>query len=235
MPSKNSLQNCAKTVLLVLTVSAAISPLLADQRFGREVVKVQDPKEYQYFKLDDVEFPVLSSLQYSVSCLVYRGSQRYYIEIGVQNKTSVAVHLPGDSVTFDKPGYTVFRTDTIAAAQDVAESAGGHFVPTAPPQMPSTTTTTINGTATTYGDQTRISGTATTTTDQSSQAGANLGNAIGNALAARSFYKAQRRESTFANFLGAFAQDQAGTTLQPGEAKVIVATFEQAKPKRFWP
>jgi hypothetical protein len=98
--------------------------------------------------------------------------------------------------------------------------------------MASTTTTTVNGTATTYGNQTQISGTATTTTDQSSQAGANLGNAIGNALAARSFYKTQRRESTFANFLGAFAQDQTGTSLQPGEAKVIVATFEQAKRKK---
>ncbi len=221
-----------KTIAFLLISIASISSLAAEERFGRDVIKVRNPKEYQFFKLDDVEFPMLSSPQYAVSCLVYRGTQRYYVEVGIQNRTSVAIRLPVDFVAFDKPGYTVFRTDTLAAARDVAESAGGQFVPSAPPQMPSTTTTTVNGTATTYGSQTQISGTATTTTDQSAQAGGNLGNAIGNALAARSFYKTQRRESTFANFLSAFAQDQAGTTLQPGEAKVIVATFEQAKRKK---
>ncbi len=175
---------------------------------------------------------MLSSPQYVVSCLVYRGTQRYYLEIGIQNKTTAPVHLPFDFVTFNKPGYTVFRTDTLAAARDIAESAGGQFVPSPPPQMPSTTTTTFNASGTTYGNQTYISGTATTTSDQSAQAGANLGNAIANALAARSFYKTQRRESTFAAFLGAFAQDQSGTVLRPGEAKIILVTFEQAKRKK---
>src|SRR5690349_16120798 len=114
---------------------------------------------------------MLSSPEYAVSCVVYHGTQRYYVGIGIQNRTTAAVRLPFEFVTFDKPGYTVFRTDTIGAARDVAGSAGGQFVPTPAPQMPSTTTTTVNGTATTYGNQTQISGTATTTTDQSAQAG----------------------------------------------------------------
>jgi hypothetical protein len=218
--------------ILLMYVCTVISPLVAEQRFGRDVIKVQNPSEYQFFKLDDVQFPMLFSTQYAVSCLVYRGTQRYYVEIGVQNKGSAPLNLPVEFVSFNKPGYTVFRTDTVAAARDVAERAGGQFVPTPPPQMPSTTNSTLNATATTYGNQTQITGTTTTTTDQSGQAGANLGNAIGNALAARSYYKTQRRESIFTNFLATFAQDQIGTTLQPGEAKVIVATFEQAKRKK---
>ena len=219
-------------VLLVMSVCITVSPLVAEQRFGREVIKVQNRNEYQFFKLDDVQVPMLFSTHYAVSCLVYRGTQRYYVEIGVQNKTPVPLSLPIEFVSFNKPGYTVFRTDAIAAARDVAESVGGQFVPSPPPQMPSTTSTTFNASSTTYGNQTQVSGTATTTTDQSGQAGANLGNAIGNALAARSYYKTQRRESTFTNFLATFAQDQSGTTLQPGEAKVILATFEQAKRKK---
>lgn len=209
-----------------------MKPLVAEKRFDRPVIKVQNPKEYQFFKLDDVQFPMLSSPQYAVSCQVYRGTREYYVEIGVQNKTSIPLDLPVEFVTFNKPGYTVFRTDTLAVAREVAQMTGGQFVPTPPPQMPTTTNTTYNATATMYGSQTQVSGIATTTTDQSAQAGANLGNAIGNALAARSFYKAQVRRSTFANFLAAFAQPQAGTTLQPGEAKVIVVTLEQAKQKK---
>lgn len=215
-----------------MSLCIAAGPLAAKDRFGREVLKVRDPADYQFFKLDDVQFPMLASSHYAVSCLVYRGTQRYYVEIGIENKTSAPISIPVDFVAFDKPGYTVFRTDTLAAAQDVAESAGGKFEPTPPPQVPATTTTTVNGTATNYGNQTQISGTATTTTDQSGQAGANLGNAIGNALAARRFYKTQRRESTFADFLSDFAQDPAGTAVQPGKARVIVATFEQAKQKK---
>lgn len=231
--SSRSREFCRKLVaLLVVSLCIASNTLVAKDRFGRDVLKVQDPADYQYFKLDDVQFPMLSSSHYAVSCLVYRGTRRYYVEIGIENKTATPVTVPFEFVTFDKPSYTVFRSDTLAAARDVAESSGGTFQPTPPPQMPSTTTTTVNGTATTYGNQTQISGTATTTTDQSGQAGANLGNAIGNALAARSFYKTQRRESTFADFLASFAQDPAGTAVQPGEARVIVATFEQAKQKK---
>jgi hypothetical protein len=221
-----------RIALLLFTTALTANVLVAESRFNRQIIKVNDPKEYQFFKLDDVHFPALSSPRYQVTCLVYRGTQRYYVEIGMQNKTSEQLTLLPDFVTFNKPGYTVFRTDTLDAARQSAQAAGIRFVPTPPPQMPSTTNTTINATATTYGNQTQISGTATTTEDQSAQAGANFGNALGNALAARSFYKAQNNEVKFANFLTAFAQPPSGTALLPGQAKVVVATFEQTKKKK---
>jgi hypothetical protein len=221
-----------RLALLLFMAAFTANALVAESRFNRQVIKVKDPKEYQFFKLDDVHFPALSSTNYQVSCLVYRGTQRYYVEIGIQNKTSEQITLLPDFVTFNKSGYTVFRTDTLDAARQSAQAAGIRFVPTPPPQMPSTTNTTINATATTYGNQTQISGTATTTENQSAQAGANFGNALGNALAARSFYKAQSNEVKFASFLTTFAEAPSGTTMQPGQAKVVVATFEQAKQKK---
>jgi hypothetical protein len=222
----------AVVTMILLVVSLQCPLLLAEKRFDRHVIKLQNPKEYQYFKLDDVNFPVLANSRYSVSCLVYRGTQRYYVEVAIQNRTAEEVTLAQDFITFSKPSYTVFRTDTATAAQDVAASVGGEFVPAPPPQVQGKTTTTFNANASTYGNRTDISGVATTSTDQSAQAGANLGNAIGNVIAARSFYKTRRRESTFANFLYAFAQNQQPSMVHPGETKLIVATFEQAKQKK---
>lgn len=167
--------------------------LHAAQRFGRPVIALEEPKAYQYFKLDDVNFPFLSSANYDVSCLVYRGTEYYYVEIAIHNRSSNPVTIPADFVEFSKPGYTVLETDTGVAEAQLASATGQRFIPTPPPQMPpsSTTTTTINANASTYGNMTQVNGTATsTTTDTSGQAGANFGNALGNAIAARRFYQA---------------------------------------------
>jgi hypothetical protein len=221
-----------KNLLVTLCLIITSAPLFCADRFGRPVVKVRDEKAYQFIKLDDVEYPTLSDSQYAISCLVYRGTQNYYVEIGVKNKTGGPIALPMDFVAFDKPGYTVYRTDTMAVAQQAATAAGLRFVATPPPYVPPSTNTTIRATATTYGDQTQITGTATTTTDNSGQAGANLGNAIGNAIAARRFYKEQRTEILFSHFLAAHVQTSADSFIQPGESRVIVATFEQSKQKK---
>jgi hypothetical protein len=221
-----------KKILVVFCLLLATRPGLCADRFNRPVVKVSDPKGYQFTKLDDVEYPGLSNSQYDVTCLVYRGTERYYVEISVKNKTAAPVALPMNFVAFDKPGYTVYRTDTMAAARESAAAGGIRFVATPPPYVPPTTNTTINATATTYGDQTQISGTATTTTDNSGQAGANLGNAIGNAIAAHRFYKEQRNEVLFSHFLAAHVQTDADSPIQEGETRVIVVTFEQAKLKK---
>jgi hypothetical protein len=196
------------------------------------VIKVADPKEYGFFKLDENKFAYVTQGDFSISCIVYRGAQRYYVEVGILNSSKNDVAIPSDLISFIKPNYTVFRTSTVAAAQDVATESGGTFVPTPPPQVPTQTTTTYSATAFTYGSQTNVSGTATTTPNTSAQAGANFGNAIGNAIAARRFYKAQARESKFSNFLYSFAQENQSPTIKPGETRIIVATFEQVKNKK---
>jgi hypothetical protein len=207
----------------------------AAQRFGRPVVSLESPNEYQFFKLDDVNFPMLSSQNYDVSCLVYRGTERYYIEIAIRNRSTNPVVLPAELAEFSKPGYTVYRTDPRAAAMNLAGGAEQRFVPIPPPQMPasSTTTTTVNADATTYGNVTQINGTATSSTrDTSGQAGANFGNAIGNALAARRFYRAQRDAVALAQYLNTYGWKDSPQVLEPGKVQMAMMTFQQAKQKK---
>ena len=202
--------------------------VVADDRFNRKIIKLQDPAKYKYFKLDDIEFPYLESDKYTVSCLTYKGTQRYYVEVTITNNNKYDLQIPLDFISFNKPGYTVIRTNAIDAAISVAADAGEKFIPSPTPN-PTSTQTTVNATATTVGNQTQINGTSTTTTNQS---GAQLGNAIGNIFAARSFYKAQSIEKKFANFLGTFAQENNNPLLKSGESRIIVATFEQLKNKK---
>lgn len=221
-----------KRFLLIFCLLFTMKAAAGGDRFGRTVIKVKDPKAYQFKKLDDVEFPSLSNDRFDVTCLVYRRTERYYVEITVKNKTAQGVALPPSFVSFIKPGYTVYRTDTLAAAREAASAVGARFVATPPPYIPPTVNTTVNATATASGNQTQINGTATSTPDYSGQAGANFGNALGNAIAARRFYKAQRTEVAFSEFLAAHLQTEADAPLLVGETRTVIATFAQAKQKK---
>jgi hypothetical protein len=150
----------------------------------------------------------------------------------VTNKTAQPVALQPSFISFDKPGYTVYETNTMAVAREAAASGDARYVPTPPTYVPPSYNTTVNATATTYGNQTNISGTETTTSDYSGQVGANLGSAIGNAMAARSFYKRQRTNLTFSKFLLEHTQSSLDAPLRPGEARIVVATFDQLKQKK---
>lgn len=213
--------------LFVIALSAS-----AESRFGRPVVKVDGAQDYTFSKLDEVNYPSLTKGDYSVSCLVYRGTQHYYVEVTVTNKSATPVPLQPSFINFDKPGYGVYRGDTMLAAREAAVAAGMRFTPTPPPYVPPTYDTTIRATATTYGNQTYVSGTATTTENDSGQAGATIGNAIGNAIAAHRFYKMQRQEVAFSNFLASHLQTDADTPLQPGRSRTIVTVFDQSKQKK---
>jgi len=219
--------------LLVLAFSITCEQVQAEKRFEQQVIKLQNPAEYHYFKKDGVNFPVLETAHFSASCLVYGGTQNYYVEVGILNRSPEDLTISFDSIAFNKPGYTMLRTDTAASASEVAARARGSFTPTPPPKVQGTTTTTINGGATTFANQTNISGVATTVTYQSPpHAGANLGNAIVNAVSERSFYRNQGRELSFAAFLNSHAQTKESSRLHPGEARVLVATFRQVNQKK---
>lgn len=222
-----------KTILCVLALLIpSVCGSAAETRFARKIIKLASPSQYHFFKLDDINYPLLPGKKFAVSSLVYRGTRRYYVEIGLFNGSPEEATIGKDFIMFTKPNYTVYRTDTLEAAADVVASMGGTFIPSPPPQVPPNTTTTYSGTATTYGNQTYATGTATTTPDHTAQAWANAGNAIGNALAARSFYKSQSREMKFATFLSMFALERQSPTLKPGEARIVVCTFEQVKDKK---
>lgn len=222
-------------VLAFVSFLPAVLPVHAAKRFGRPVVDLESPKEYEYFKLDDVKFPVLTHSGYSVSCLVYRGTENYYVEVLVRNQSSSPVTIPANFLDFTKTGFTVYRTDSNAVASQLAGAAGVRFVPTPPPQMPpsSTTSTTLNANATTFGNMTQVNGTATsTTTDTSGQAGANFGNALGNAIAARRFYSAQREAVSLARYLATYGWKDTDLVLEPGKEQKIMMTFQQVKAKK---
>lgn len=216
--------------LVFFLLCLLLAPLAsAADRFNRKVIEVQNKKDYQFYRLDDLDFPYLENERYSVSCIVYRGTIRYYVEVAIRNKTLQPVTLGTEFLDFVKPGYTSYRTSTIAAAEDVAREANITFVPTPPPNMGETTT--VNATATNNGNRTEITGTATTG-PSAAQAGANFGNAIGNILASRRVAGARSTGSRFLNYLTLFAQEYQPEPLAPGETRIVIATFEQAKQKK---
>ena len=222
-------------VLAAVSLLYGIVPVQAAQRFGRPVVDLENPKDYQYFKLDDVNFPVLTNSGYKVSCLVYRGTENYYVEVSIQNQSTNPVTIPGNFLEFSKPGFTIYRTDSHAVASRLASAEGVSFIPAPPPQMPSNsrTTTNFNANATTFGNTTQVNGTVTSTTkDTSGQAGANFGNALGNAIAARRFYKAQREALSLAQYLATYGWNDTDQILQPGKEQKIIMTFSQVKAKK---
>lgn len=216
-----------RTVTTATLLAIACCALDAESRFNRPVIKLAEPKSYRFFRLDDNNFPVMDRERSSVTCIVYRGTKRYYVEVGVMNRSQRPLTLDRGFVTFVKPGYSVFVSDTIASAADVWSSVAGDFMPT-PPPPPTRATTTYSGTAQSYGNTTQLSGTATTTVDNSAAGW----HALGQALAARSYYKTQSREQSFAMYLAVFAHERQDHVVAPGKTGLFVFTFEQVKPKK---
>lgn len=199
----------------------------AEDRFGRPVIKLADPTSYSFFKLDDNQFPNLSKGDITVSCMTYRGTKRYYVEVGVVNQSATEIALRADFVSFSKPGYSVYVGDTMASAVDVWSSVAGSFIPAQPPP-PTTATTTYSGSATSVGNTTQASGNATTTVDNSAAGWTALGNAIG----ARRYANAQNGEQKFATYLVSFAHEKQSLVVAPGKGALYVFTFEQIKQKK---
>lgn len=227
-----------RTVVVIVFVTMLLFCLSvnAEERFGRKIISLENPNDYQYFRLDDVNFPVLTKNNFDVSCLVYRGTENYYVEISIQNRSTDSITIPANFLDFSKPGYTVYQVDPNTVVAKLASAEGAQFIPTPPPQVAPiiTTTTNLNANANTYGNTTIIDGTATstTTTDNSSQAGANFGNAIGNAIAAHRFYKAQATAIAFAHYLSTYRWTGSSVVLPSGSTQRIVMIFQQAKPKK---
>jgi hypothetical protein len=212
---------------LLFVVLAFGVAAFGEDRFGRPVLKLANPESYQYFKLDDNNFPFLNKNGVTVSCMTYRGTKRYYVEVGVSNQLTQSIVVSPNFVSFLKPGYTIIAVSTFGSAADLSASVAGPFVRT-PPPPPTSATTVYSGNATTYGNMTQVNGTATTTVDNSAAGWHELGQAIGQ----RRYYKIKGREQSFANYLQMFAHERQDVVVQPGKANVYVYTFEQVKHKK---
>jgi len=209
-------------------VSVLVSGVLnSESRFNRPVVKLADPKAYKTFKMDDNQFAVLQNGPISVTCITYRGTQFYYVEVAILNQQGAAVMLDADFVKFNKPGYTVLLANTLETAAEILSQNSGEFLATpAPP--PTQSTTTYSGTANTIGNTTQLNGTATTTVDNSAAGW----HALGQAIAVRSFYNAQNANQRFAKYLAAFAHERQDRIVLPGIANLYTFAFQQVKQKK---
>jgi len=190
----------------------------AETRFGRPVAKLAHPKQFGFFTLDDNRFPFLEKGSLAVSCMTYLGTKRYYVEIGIVNRSDAPVNLQNGFVSFTKPGYTVLLTDTIASATDVWTSVSG----ATPPPPPIGPTSTDPRTATTVVN---VAAAATVSNPASGW------QALGEAIAARRYCNAQGRDQRFAVYLATFAHERQEMTIQPGKAGMYIFTFVQMKQK----
>jgi len=208
--------------LLILVVISAAVGLCAETRFGRPVVKLAGDQEFSYVQLDGKVFPVESRGSISVSCMTYRGRQRYYVEVAISTKSARAISLAKGFVNFEKLGYTVFVTSTLSSAEEVRAAMAGPYIP-APP--PINTTTTYSGTAVTTGDITTLNGSVQTTDNSGWYR-------LGQAIAAQRYYRAQSQEQSFATYLETFANERQPLIIEPNGVQLYVFTFQQLRPKK---
>jgi hypothetical protein len=218
-----------RLMTMILSLGVLVSTAhAATQRFGKTVIPVRDPQNYKVTRLDDMDFPVLERDSAAVSVVVYRGPKRYYIEVTVTNRTGREVVLDKKPIAMSKPGYTIYETDVMEAAREASEAAGVKFQPAPPP--PPGYRTTVKSTETTQGSTTKTTATATSkpTVDLGSALGYALGSSIEKGRVERQANEARR----FSDFLSTHAVSVQNDPLPPGETRVMVATFEQAKPKK---
>jgi hypothetical protein len=94
----------------------------AETRFGRPVVKLANPKEFESVQLEENRFAMLRKNAIEVACITYRESQRYYVEVAVTNHSAGPIDLAKDFVQF-KANVNVIPIDTIAAASEAQKQA----------------------------------------------------------------------------------------------------------------
>jgi RecA-family ATPase len=108
--------------LLALAFLSIAGMAMGETRFGRPVVKLANPKDFEFVNLEDNRFPVLRKNGISVACITYRESQQYYVEVAVTNESDRPIELAKDFVQF-KSNLNIASLDTLAVAAAVQKSA----------------------------------------------------------------------------------------------------------------
>ncbi len=203
------------SILLAVAVGLLMCGIgSGESRFGRRVVKLADGTGLTYVKHGENSFPVREQGPVAVSCMTYREKNRYYVEVGILNRSDTAVRLW--SVSFDEPGVAVPMTDTRAAAAAVFTRIAKNSPPERnefePIDWPLFSTTPQVASAEYARPRRGRSGTA-------SLAGA----------AAR--HKASK-EAKFARYLERFAHETRDTRIRPDETQLYIYTFEQTGQKK---
>jgi hypothetical protein len=180
---------------------------LAESRFGRRVVKLADGTGITYVKGGENGFPVREQGPVAVSCMTYREKNRYYVEVGIFNRSDTAVRLW--SVSLDKPGVRVPMTDTRAAANAVFSRSAENQPPERNeydrPLFPVTTPEVASAE---YPRPVR-------------------GRSGTEFIAAATATRKARKEAAFARYLERFAHETRDTRIRPDETQLYIYTFEQ--------
>ncbi len=226
-----------------------LSTISGQMHFGRPVLNASGCNpSCEIHTIDDIQMPTTTVNGQLVSCIVFRGVEKYYVEVHLANQSSQPQSITADFIRLEKAGYTVVRVNTLQAAQDVAatahEDAGramtnmAPFVPI-PPPAPKVPPTTIRANAWTYGNNTTISGTVSSTptlVEQIGNAQAMVITGLMNRAAADRYYATQAQNNAFLNaestqenslaqLLMSTASELQSPILAPGETRVATSTF----------
>jgi len=213
--------------LALVTVLAGLEAF-GESRFGRRVVKLANPKQYGSVKMDGNQYALLAGERAAVACIVYRGTQYYYVETAVLNRGEVALELDKDFVVLQKPGHIVVRADPVFVAANLLAEAMAAGV-SLPPPRPAPTVTTINATAIhDDGSMTSVYGTARTQPDPWYGFGQSMGFMIGQLLMGRT----GRHDRNLASLVLALHPSMQSLTIEPGNARLYLHVFQQIKSKK---
>jgi hypothetical protein len=114
--------------VLAFTFLLIAGMVMGETRFGRPVVKLANPKDFEFVKLEDNRFPTLRKNGISVACITYRETQQYFVEVAVTNESDRPIELSKDFVQF-KANSSVALLDTLDVAAAVQKSAASSAAP----------------------------------------------------------------------------------------------------------
>jgi|HubBroStandDraft_6_1064221.scaffolds.fasta_scaffold136828_3 hypothetical protein len=114
--------------VLAFTFLSIAGMAMGETRFGRPIVKLANPKDFEFVKLEDNRFPTLRKNGISIACLTYRDTQQYYVEVAVTNESDRPIELNKDFVQF-RANSAVASLDTLGVAAAVQKSAASSAAP----------------------------------------------------------------------------------------------------------
>jgi hypothetical protein len=210
--------------ICLLSLVAAVG--FGESRFDRPVLKLTAPNQFKIVKQDDNSFAAIERNALAANCILYRGSDFYYLEVTVTNQRDANLTLPQDFVQLLKPGYTMMLANTQEVAEELLSRSFESFQRRpAPPPTSSTTNTTA--TATTYGKTTQVNSTSVTTVDNSA-----AWHSLGESIAQSSHRRGQATDRRLATLLRATAHETQQKVIRPGESRTFSFAYRQLKPKK---
>jgi hypothetical protein len=193
--------------VLAFTFLSIAGMATGETRFGRPVVKLANPRDFEFVKLEDNRFPTLRKNGISVACITYRETQQYYVEVAVTNESDQPIELSKDFVQF-KSNSNIASLDTLDVAAAVQKSAASSA---APQGLSASRASSLSPAGTRANDDGK--GSSQSILDDIAR-------------------NAQVQAVQLATRLTTFAHEKQGLTLQPKGTRFYIFVFEQPDRKK---